>query len=197
MSVSASKLTIAAVALVAFAAVSAPVASAVNTTINATVNPAITVTTSGTVTLSLTPGASAVESRASDTVTVNTNDTLGYTLTLADGDAVTNLVSGANTIAAHSGTFAAPTVLGTNKWGFAVAGAPFSTTYTAISNETSSTDLWAGMPASGSPVTLRSTSTTATNDITTVWYAVKVDSTQPSAVATPYTDQVAYTATGK
>ncbi len=198
MSLTSRKFLVAAVGFVAIAGVAAPLsASAVtaNTTINATVNPAITVASTGTVTLTLTPGASAVESRASDTVTVNTNDTAGYTLTLADSDATTTLVSGANNIAAHAGTFAVPTALATNKWGYALAGGSFSATYTAISNETSSTDKWAGMPATGSPQTLKTTATTASNDTTTVWYGVKVDNTQPSGVGTPYSDQVTYTAT--
>lgn len=198
MSLSSNKYLIAAVGFVAIGGVLAPLsASAVtaNTTINATVNPTITVASTGTVTLTLTPGVAAVESRASDTVTVNTNDTAGYTLTLADADAVTNLVSGANTIGAHAGTFAVPTALANNKWGYALAGGNFTASYTPISNETGSTDKWAGMPATGSPQTLKTTATTATNDTTTVWYGVKVDSTQPSGVATPYSDSVTYTAT--
>lgn len=199
MAVSSNKFIVAAIsALVVTAAVGSPlVASAVtaNTTINATVNPAITVSSTGTVSLSLTPGALPVESRASDTVTVNTNDTLGYTLTLSDVDTVTNLVSGTNTIGATANTFAVPNTLAANKWGYALAGGNFSASYTAISNETGSTDKWAGMPSSASPQTIKSTSATATNDTTTVWYGVRVDNSQPSAVATPYTDQVVYTAT--
>lgn len=198
MSLSSRKLLVAAVGFVALAGVAAPLSASALTatsTINATVNPTITVASSGTVTLTLTPGASPVESRASDTVTVNTNDTAGYTLTLADSDAVTNLASGANTIGAHAGTFAVPTALASNKWGYALAGAPFTASYAAISNEISSVDKWAGMPATSSPQTLKTTAVTATNDTTTVWYGVKVDSTQPSGVSTPYSDQVTYTAT--
>jgi len=200
MSKSSKRFLVAAVGFVAIAGVAAPLSASAavnsaNTTINATVNAAITVTTSSTIPITLTPGAVAVESRASDTVTVNTNNTAGYTLTLADADATTTLVSGANTITAHAGTFAVPTTLANNKWGYAIAGAPFAATYTAISNETSSVDKWAGMPATGSPVTIKTTATTATNDATTVWYGVKVDNTQPTGVATPYSDQVTYTAT--
>jgi hypothetical protein len=184
---------------VGLAAIAAPLSAAAvtaNTTISATLNPTITVTTSATVTLTLTPGVSAVESRASDTVTVNTNDSVGYTLKLSDADAVTNLVSGTNTIGAHAGTFAAPTALVNNKWGYALAGGAFSVSYAAISNETGSTDKWAGMPGVGAPQTIKTTATTATNDVTTVWYGIKVDSTQPSGVGgSVYTDQVTYTAT--
>jgi hypothetical protein len=200
MSFTTKKFSVLVIGFLAVSAVAAPLSATAasqtaNTTINATVNPTITVSTIGTVSLTLTPGASPVESRASDTVTVNTNNTAGYTLTLADSDATTTLVSGANSISAHAGTFAVPTVLATNKWGYALAGGNFTASYTTISNETSSTDKWAGMPATGSPQTIKTTATTATNDTTTVWYGVKVDSTQPSGVSTPYSDQVTYTAT--
>ncbi len=192
------KVVTAIAAFAIVAAVVAPVAASAataNTTINATVNTSITVASTGAVSLSLTPGASPVESSASDTVTVNTNDTNGYTLTLADTDTNTGLVSGANTIAATAGTWATPATMATNSWGYAVAGSPFSASYAAESNATGSAYVWAGMPASSAPQTIKTTATTASNDTTTVWYGVKVDSSQPSGVATPYSDQVVYTAT--
>jgi hypothetical protein len=126
-------------------------------------------------------------------VTISTNKANGYNLQLADSDATTTLVSGANTIPAHAGTFAAPTALATNKWGYAVATAGgFDASYSAETNSGSSTTKWAGVPASGSPTTLKTTATTATNDTTTVWYGVKVDTTNPTGT---YTDTVTYTAT--
>lgn len=199
MSRTSKRFLIAAVGFVAIAGVAAPLtASAVtaNTTITATVNPTITVASTGAVSFILSPTATPVESRASDTVTVNTNDVLGYTLTLADSDAVTNLASGANTIGASAGTFAVPTTFTIlNKWGYAMAGGNFSGSYTALNNDTTFTDKWAGVPATGSPQTLKTTAVTATNDTTTVWYGARVDSTQPSGTTTPYTDTVTYTAT--
>lgn len=185
-----------AVLAVAGAPLSAYAVSA-NTTINATVNPAISVTTSSTVSISLTPtSASAVESSASDTVTVNTNDTAGYTLKLSDADTNTNLVSGANNLAASANTYASPATLAVNTWGYGIGGVgTFSASYSAENNATGSTLKWAGMPSSASPQTIKTTAATASNDVTTVWYGVAVNNTQASATSTPYTDQVTYTAT--
>lgn len=180
--------------LVLFSPVVASAATtSANTTINAAIGSAITITTSNTVSMSLTPTPGGVVSSANDTVTVNTNNTSGYTLTLADSDANVNLTSGGNNISAHSGTFASPTALGVNTWGYAVAGVGgFDVAYSAESNNTTSSSKWAGVPASGSPATLKTTASVATNDITTVWYGVKVDSSQPGGT---YSDTVTYTAT--
>ncbi len=182
-----------AVVAVAAATLSPVVASAVtaNTTINATISSTISMTTSSTVAIALTPGASPVVSSASDTVSVSTNKSNGYNLTVADSDATTTLVSGANSITAHTGTYAAPTALGTNSWGYAVAGGAFDATYSAESSSTASTSKWAGIPATGSPQLIKTTAAPATGDTTTVWYGVKVDATKPTGT---YTDTVTYTA---
>jgi hypothetical protein len=173
---------------------SATINTTANTTINATVGSAISMTTSGTVTIGVTPGASAAATSASDTVTVATNSSNGYTLTLADADATTGLTSGGNTIAAHAGTWASPTTLATNKWGYRVDGAgTFGAGPTsAQTNQANLSGTWAGMPATGSAQTLKTTGTTAAADVTTVWYGVKVDASQPNGV---YSDSVTYTAT--
>lgn len=183
------------VAAVAAAPITASAAtSSAGTTIEATVNSVISVTTSTNVAINLTPTPGGVVSSSSDTVTVNTNNTAGYTLTLADADATTSLASGGNTIAAHAGTQAVPTALAANTWGYRVVGVGGfgASAYSAETNNTSSTSTWAGMPATGSPNTLKTTSSTAANDVTTVWYGVKVDSSQPNGV---YSDTVTYTAT--
>lgn len=168
--------------------------SSASTTITATVAATISLTTSTNVAISLTPTSGGVVSSASDTVTVNSNSSSGYTLSLADADATTNLVSGGNTIAAHTGTFAAPTTLANNTWGYRIvsAGGFGATAYSAETNNGSSTSTWAGVPASGSPVTIKTTATTATNEVTTVWYGVKVNTSKPSGA---YVDTVTYTAT--
>ena len=167
--------------------------STANTTINATVATAISITSSSTVSVSLTPTSGGVVSSNSDTVTVNTNNGTGYTLTFADSDTNTNLVSGSDNIAAHAGTQAAPTALASNRWGYAVAAlGGFDASYATETNAASSTTKWAGVPSSAAPNTLKTTSATATNDVTTVWYAAKATTAQPSGT---YTDQVTYTAT--
>lgn len=165
-----------------------------NTTINANVGSAISITTSTTVTVNLTPTAGGVVSSSSDTVTVNTNNATGYNLTLADSDTNTNLVSGGNNIAAHSGTFASPTVLSNNTWGYRIVGVGGfgGTAYSGEANQGSSTSTWAGVPSSASPTTVKTTGTSASNDTTTVWYGVNATSSQPNGT---YSDTVTYTAT--
>lgn len=170
-----------------------------NTTINATVNEVISMSTSGTVSLTLNPAGSGVVSSASDTVSVTTNKANGYNLSVADNDATTTLVSGANTLTASSGTKTAPVALTNGTWGFAVASGTtgigtngFDASYSAESSSTSSTSKWAGMPATGSPMMIKTTATTASADTTTVWFAAKVATSQPTGT---YTDTVTYTAT--
>lgn len=163
-----------------------------NTTINGVIASVISMTTSSTVTINVTPVSGGSQTSASDTVTVSTNNAAGYTLTLADSDATTTLVNGVNNIAAHTGTQATPTALANNSWGYAVAGAGgFDASYATLTNATSSSTKWAGVPATGSPNTLKATAATASGDATTVWYSVKADTTKPNGT---YADIVTYTA---
>lgn len=183
-----------AVAVVVLAPVIASAATDTGTTtINATLNSVISLTTSTNVNLSITPTGAGAASSASDTVTVSTNNATGYNLSLANTDTNTNLVNGANTIAAHTGTFAAPSTLANNSWGYRVDGAgTFGAGPTAA--ETSQANLsgtWAGVPSSAAPQQLKSTGSNSTSDATTVWYGVKVDTSKPSGA---YSDQVTYTA---
>ena len=164
-----------------------------NTTITATVASVISISSSGTVAIGITPVSGGSQTSASDTITVSTNNSTGYVLTLADSDATTTLVNGANTISAHAGTQAAPTALANNTWGYAVpALGSFDASYTTITNATSSASKWAGVPASGAPNTIKTTAVTASGDTTTVWYSAKADTTKPNGA---YADTVTYTAT--
>ena len=182
-------------AIVASPAIVSAASDTKSTTINATIGATISLTTSGTVAVSLAPTAGGVYSSNSDAVSVSTNNSTGYNLTLADGDATTSLVSGGNNITAASGTFASPAALAAGKWGFAIAGGTgFDASYTAQSSAAIDTSKWAGMPATGSAVTLKSTTTTATADPTTVWYGVAANTSQATGT---YTDSVTYTATTK
>ncbi len=191
---SASLIAVAGTVLIPAAAFAA--STTANSTISVLVNPVISMTGGTTVTIpALTPTAGGNLSSASDTVAVTTNDVAGYTLTLADADATTTLVSGANSIPASANAIGSGAALASNTWGFALpGGAGFDASYTAENNSASSSSKWSGIPATGSPYTLKSTSSTATADPTTVWYAVKVNSSQASGT---YTDIVTYTATTK
>lgn len=190
-------------ALLIAAALSPAIASAAtqtsNTTISAQVNAVVSISSGPSVSISLTPTGSGVLSNASDTVSVSTNNATGYTLTLNDSDATTTLASGSDTFTAASGTKTAPAALTNGTWGWAVANGTtgigtngFDASYASESNNTSSTSKWAGIAASGSPVMIKTTASTASADTTTVWYAAKAAVTQPTGT---YTDTVTYTAT--
>lgn len=165
-----------------------------DTIINANIGSTISITTSGTVNLNVTPTLSGSATSASDTVTVATNNTAGYNLTLEDVDADTDLVNGVNTIDAHTGTQGSPTTLGNNTWGYRVDGVGgFGAGPTAAeSNQANLTGSWAGVPAGGSPATIKNTSSPTAGDVTAVWYGVKADTGKPDGT---YTDTVLYTAT--
>lgn len=188
-------LGMAALAIALSPALASAATQSTNTTVTATVQSVISLATGTAPSMSVTPTSSGTLTSTSQTVTVNSNNVLGYNLTVADSDATTTLVSGGNTIAASSNTTASPAALAVNTWGFAVGGlGTFDASYATETNSTTSTTKWAGMPASGSPFNIRSTSATATNEVTTVWYAVEVDSSKPNGT---YTDTVTYTATTK
>lgn len=171
-----------------------------NTTITVTVNKVISMTSSGAVAISITPAAGGVVSSNSDTVSVSTNSTSGYTLTLADSDATTTLASAGNNFTAMATTWGSPATLTNGKWGYALASGTsgltassnFDASYSAETSNASSTSKWLGVPATGSPQTIKTTAATASGDTTTFWYGAKADTTQPSGA---YVDTVTYTAT--
>lgn len=194
------KLKIAAIssfsALVVMAMPALASANTAATTISSVVGAGINLlTTSGTVSIDATPNGPGVQTIASDTVTVSTNATAGYTLKLNETTAETALKSGSNSIPATSGSFASPAAMAVNTWGYRVDGiGTFSAgTTTGASNAAISGAItFAKVPISATPDTLKTTATTATNDTTTVWYAVAVNTSTPSGT---YTNSVTYTAT--
>ena len=167
-----------------------------STTISSVISPVITLlTTNGTVNVNVVPTGSGAQTVSSDTATVSTNDSSGYTLQLAETGAGSTLVSGSNTIPASSGTQTTPVAMSANTWGYRVdgiggfgAGPTSSQSSTAISGSIK----FAAVPATGSPNTLKTTSGTASSDTTLVWYGVAADTSQPSGT---YTNSVTYTAT--
>lgn len=188
-----------------FALVSSPalVGAVTDTTqIEATVNDTISISnTTPLVQVSLTPSGSAVESVGSDTVSVSTNSTNGYTLDVAASDATTTLDSatgpGTYTISATTPTTpGTATTLDTNSWGWCVVGLGTCSGSYTVSNDQSAgaSGNWIAMPASGSDIEVKSTSTTASNDTTVFYYGVNVDSTKQTDT---YTDDVTYTALAK
>lgn len=156
----------------------------------------ISITTSGTVSLSVTPTSSGVYTTASDNVTVGTNASTGYTLTLKDSDTDTNLVSGSDTITPSAGTQAVPVVRALGTWGYRVDGiGGFGAGPTSAENSAASSSYtFAGVPASNQAANTIASSVNAANPavVTKVWYGVRLDTTTPSGT---YTDLVVYTAT--
>ena len=165
------------------------------TTISSQVGSVISLlTTSSTVNIDTTPNGAGVQTMASDTVTVSTNDSAGYALKLGETTASSTLTSGSNTIAASTGSFSTPVVMAVNTWGYRVdnVGGFLAGPTTATSNTAIGTAKFAKVPATASPDTLKTTATTATNDVTTVWYGV---ATNTSTASGTYTNSVTYTAT--
>jgi len=171
-------------------------ASTSSTIISSALGQVISAFTSGpTVNVNVTPSGAGLQTIASDTVSVSTNDSAGYTLQIADSDATNTLVSGGNSIAATTGTQASPVAQAANSWGYrvdSVGGFGAGPTSSASNAAISGTIKFAPVPVAASPNTLKTTAVTASNDTTTVWYGVAVNTSQPSGT---YTDTVTYTAT--
>ena len=169
----------------------APAAMAGNTTtVTATINKTASIaTTSGAVAFTINPTAAGSFSSASDTVTAGTNSSSGYQLQISA--AAPALTSGANTLAASSGTAGTPTTLLKNTWGYRVDnGAGFGVGPTsAQTDQASLSNNWAGVTATAT--TIKTTSAASNADTTTVWYGAGADFSKPSGA---YTTTVTYTA---
>lgn len=188
------------VATVAAAPISvAAVSQSSTTNISADVQPVISISSGPTVSLSLTPTGGGVISSTSNAVTVSTNKANGYTLAIKDSDATTTLADGANNFTTNGSPTAAD-ALANGEWGWAVPSATtgvgvtgLDASYSALNSSTTVTSTWAGVNATaGANVNIKTTSTTASSDVTTVWFAARAAVTQPTGT---YTGAVTYTAT--
>jgi hypothetical protein len=167
-----------------------------DTTVNLTVNPVIISYSSGpTVTLgAITPDATGKQSTNSDTVTADTNDTAGFTVTLKETSAtVTDMVSGGNTIPTGAGSPASPAALTNNHWGWRVdsLGSFGSGPGGVIANAAPSGLTYAAIPANASPYTIKTTASTGSASAV-VWYSARVSGAQPVGA---YSTTVTYTIT--
>lgn len=155
----------------------------------------ISLSSNGTVSLGVTPSSSGSCTIQSDTVTVFTDDTNGYTLTLADNGTNTALVNGATSINATGGTITSPSTLSGNSWGYRVDGLDSFGSGPTINqtNVSRNSTLFAGIEASDQlPDTIAVTSGAADPAVTTtVWYGACADTTVSSG---NYSTQVIYTA---
>ena len=155
----------------------------------------ISLTSNGNISLDITPASGGSCTINSDSASVMTDDTNGYTLSLNDSSTSTALTSGSDTIAASSGSFASPTVLSANNWGYRIDGAGGfgSGPTTAQSNVSPPSLTFAGIqPSNGTPDTLAMTSGAADPAVaTTVWFGACADTSVHSGT---YTSQALYTA---
>lgn len=155
----------------------------------------ITLTSGGTVSLDITPVSGVLCTIQSDTASVETDDTNGYTLTLANDDTDTSLVNGASSIPVGSGTLASPVALAANTWGYRVdsLGSFGSGPTTNQSNVSPTSAVFAAVPASNAtPDTIALTSSAANPAVdTVVWYGACANTSVTSGT---YTTQVMYTA---
>jgi hypothetical protein len=165
-----------------------------NTNVDLTINSVMITYTSGpTVTLAaINPTAGGRQSTNDDTVTGDTNDSAGFSVTLQETSATsTALISGANTIATSAGTPAAPVTLAADTWGWrmdSVAGFGAGPT-SALSSAAPSALKYAAIPANGSPYQIEATSGTGSASVS-VWYSADVDTAQPTGA---YSTTVTYT----
>lgn len=155
----------------------------------------ITLTSGGSVHLDITPTSSGRCTIQSDTASVLTDDSNGYTLTLADNSTNTALDDGSATIPATSATIGSPAALTANKWGYRVDGlGSFGAgPTTAQSNIAVPGTVFAGIKASNVAADTIATTSAAANPAqdTTIWYGACADTSLSSGV---YTTQVTYTA---
>lgn len=189
-------LPVAAAGFLIFAATAVVSASSTTTTtVSSNISSVISLLSSnGTVNVNVTPTGSGAQTIASDTVTVSTNDSSGYTLQLAETTGTSTLTSGGNTIPGSAGSQGTPIAMVVNTWGYRVDGVGgFGAGPTSGQSSAAIGAIkFAAVPATASPNTLKTTAGVATNDTTTIWYGVAANTSQATGT---YTNSVTYTVT--
>ena len=174
------KLTLSAVASLALVALPAATASAAtqttNSTITANISEVITLAVSGNVNINATPGGGVAT--GSHNVTVSTNNSTGYNLSLASSASETTLAKGADSINAATAPFATPAALTADTWGYRVDSFTANNYAGIVSNSTTA------------PV-IKSSTVPATNEVTPVTWGVNVTAAKPTGA---YSRVVTYTA---
>ena len=155
----------------------------------------ITISSSGTVSLDVTPTPSGACTTQSDDVSVFTDNSSGFTLSLGNSGTNTSLTNGSSNITSSTASQSSPAALTANTWGYRVDGVGGfgAGPTTAQTNISLNSTKFAGVPASNDlPDTLANTSVAADPAVdTTAWYSVCVNT---STVSGLYTSQVTYTA---
>jgi hypothetical protein len=154
---------------------------------------------SGAVCLNLTPTSSGSCTTNSDTVTVQTQYSGGYSLSLGNTNTSSALSSGSNSIAATSGTYSSPTQLTTNTWGYRLDGVGSFGVGTTSQQTNVSVSSLSGLTfaqtevSSNTPDNIANTTSPSSpsGDNYSVWYGVCADNTTPYG---SYSSSVTYTA---
>ncbi len=155
----------------------------------------ITLTSGGSTAVNVAPTPTGTCTVQSDTASVLTDSTTGYSLTMTTSTTNNAMVSGSDSISPSSGTEASPLTLAMNTWGYRVdglGGFGAGPTTAQISGSIPSVS-FAGVPASNQTATQVASAAGPANPAvdTTVWYGVCADSNVPSGT---YTTTVTYTA---
>jgi hypothetical protein len=155
----------------------------------------ITLSSSGSTAVDVIPASTGKCTVHSDTASVLTDSTTGYSLSMTTNTTNNALVGTSTNISASSGTSASPIALAMNTWGYRVDGlSSFGAgPTTSQSNGTVPSVFFAGVPASNQTAVQIASSSSAANPAvnTTVWYGVCANATLPSGT---YTTTVTYTA---
>jgi hypothetical protein len=155
----------------------------------------ISLSSNGNLSLNVTPSTSGSCTIQSDSASVLTDDSDGYSLTLSDSSTNTSLINGSNSISATSGSYSSPTALSGNSWGYRVDGQGSfgSGPTTSQTNSAHSSTVFASIKSNlNTAETIATSSTAADPAITTkVWYGACANTSVASGT---YSSQVIYTA---
>ena len=155
----------------------------------------ITLTDTGTPTLTVVPTPSGACSIQSDTVSVLTDSTTGYSLTMTTSTTNNAMQGSSTSLAASNGTSSGPVTLAINSWGYRVDSlGSFGVGPTTAQNSGSVPSVtFAGVPASSQSSTQVAYSSSPANPAqdTKVWYGVCADASIP---VDTYSATVVYTA---
>ncbi len=157
----------------------------------------ISIASNGSIGLAMTESTQypTICSVGSDTLTVSTLSSTGYSVTVSVPGTDTNLtgVNYSATIPASSGTVASPALLTANTWGYRVDAGTFGIgPTTPLAGGAIPTPAFAGVPVASTPSYVVSSNSAATNAMTDVWFGVCIDGN--TVAADVYENDVVYTA---
>jgi hypothetical protein len=155
----------------------------------------LTLTSGGATGVNVAPTAAGRCTVQSDTVSVLTNSSSGYNMTMTTATTNNAMTGSSGSINASAGTAASPTTLAMNTWGYRIDGlSSFGAGPTsAQANGSIPSVTFAGVPASNQTPTAVASTAAAANpaENTTVWYGLCAND---SVLSGTYSVSVTYTA---